>query len=411
MIESIREWLIYSQVNEELSLVLANIFAIAGIMIISAIANMIVRRILLRAVKAYISKSESKWDDVLLDNKLFEKLANIVPGIVVHAAAPVFPAYQGWIQRIAAAYMVVIILLSMDRLLNAIDDIYRGRQGDKAKPIKGYLQVIEIVVFIIGIIVIISFLLNRSPWFMLSGIGAATAIVSLIFKDSILGLVASVQLTANNMLQLGDWIEMPSYGADGDVIDITLHTVKVRNWNKTISTIPTYALITDSFKNWSGMQESGGRRIKRHIIIDMSSIKFCTEEMLERFEKMQYLQSYLHDKRKEMNSNNKELGVDSADTVNGMQLTNAGVFRAYLEEYLKNHPKINKNMSQMVRQLQSTEKGLPIEVYVFTAGTEWSNFERVQSDIFDHIIAVVPMFDLRVYQSPSAYDLRNLSRQ
>lgn len=330
------------------------------------LANAAVKKFLMRAVKAYVAKSKNKWDDIILEKKVLQQIVGIVPGIIVYAFAPAFPAYESWIQRIASVYIVIIVLFAVHKLLNAIDDIYRKSQGEKARPIKGYLQVIEIIMFIIGIILIISFIINRSPWIMLSGIGAATAIGSLIFKDSILGLVASVQLTANDMVKLGDWIEMPSFGADGDVIDITLHTVKVQNWNKTISTIPTQALINQSFKNWSGMQESGGRRIKRHIYIDMNSIRFCTEEMLERFSKNPSLKEYMDNKKKD----------------NG-QLTNLGVFRAYLIEYLKNHPKLNKKMTMMVRQLQPTEKGLPIELYVFTDGTAWVNYEMIQWDILN----------------------------
>lgn len=404
MIELIERWLINYGVNELAANYISNIAAVISITIISIIAYLVTKKLLLKVVKAYISKSKNKWDDVLLEKKLFEQIVLIVPAIVVHASSTVFPLYQSWIQRMASAYMVIIVLFAVDKLLSAIDDIYRKHQGEKAKPIRGYLQVIEIIVFVIGVIIIVGFIINRSPWIMLSGIGAATAIGSLIFKDSILGLVASVQLSVNNMLKLGDWIEMPSYGADGDVIDITLHTVKVQNWNKTISTIPTHALISGSFKNWSAMQEFGGRRIKRHIYIDMTSIKFCDDEMLERFEKIEYLKDYLSNKKKEIEMYNSEHNIDNSSAVNGRHLTNIGIFRAYLTEYLKNHPGLNENMTQMVRQLQPTEYGLPIEVYVFTAGTAWANYERVQSDIFDHIIAVVPEFGLRIYQMPSGYD-------
>jgi miniconductance mechanosensitive channel len=391
LVNMIKNWLINYGINESMSLYLSNVIAIITIIIICMLANAAVKKFLMRAVKAYVAKSKNKWDDIILEKKVLQQIVGIVPGIIVYAFAPAFPAYESWIQRIASVYIVIIVLFAVHKLLNAIDDIYRKSQGEKARPIKGYLQVIEIIMFIIGIILIISFIINRSPWIMLSGIGAATAIGSLIFKDSILGLVASVQLTANDMVKLGDWIEMPSFGADGDVIDITLHTVKVQNWNKTISTIPTQALINQSFKNWSGMQESGGRRIKRHIYIDMNSIRFCTEEMLERFSKNPSLKEYMDNKKKD----------------NG-QLTNLGVFRAYLIEYLKNHPKLNKKMTMMVRQLQPTEKGLPIELYVFTDGTAWVNYEMIQWDIFEHIFAVLHEFDLRVYQSPSGYDLVNL---
>lgn len=404
MIELIERWLINYGVNELVAKYSSYIAAVMSITIISIIAYLAVKKFLLKVVTAYISKSKNKWDDILLEKKLFEQIVLIVPAIIVHAFAPVFHQYQSLIQRMASAYMVIIVLFAVDKLLSAIDYIYRKHQGEKAKPIRGYLQVIEIIAFAIGIIIIIGFIINRSPWIMLSGIGAATAIVSLIFKDSIVGLVASVQLSVNNMLKLGDWIEMPSYGADGDVIDITLHTVKVRNWDKTVSTIPTHALISESFKNWSAMQEFGSRRIKRYIYIDITSIKFCDDEMLERFEKIQYLHDYLSSKKKEIEMYNSEHNIDNSTVVNGRHLTNIGVFRAYLTEYLKNHPGLNKSMTQMVRQLQPTEYGLPIEVYVFVNGTAWADYERIQSDIFDHIIASVPEFGLRIYQMPSGYD-------
>ncbi len=394
MINIINNWLVHNGMNEGLSLVLSNIITAIAIVLLSIVINLIVKKFFLKIVKAYAAKSPQKWDDILLKNKFFDQIVNIVPGFIIYGFAPVIPLYQDLIQRIASAYIVIAVLFVVHKLLNAVDEIYRSSQEERTRPIKGFLQVIEIVAIIIGIILIISFLINRSPWIMLSGIGAATAIFSLIFKDSILGFVAGIQLTANNMVKLGDWIEMPKYDADGDVIEITLHTVKVQNWNKTISMIPTYALISDSFKNWTGMQEFGGRRIKRHINIDLTSIKFCTEEMLERLVKTPYLQEFL-------SSYNNE-------HINGKQLTNIDAFRAYLVGYLKNHPGLNKEMTQMVRQRQPTEFGLPIEIYVFFDGTKWADYEVVQSEIFSHVIAMVPEFDLRIYQNPSGYDFRNL---
>jgi miniconductance mechanosensitive channel len=395
MINLIKNWLVNNNMNEGLSIILSNIIAAVTIVIFSIVINLIVKKFFLKAVKTYAAKSPQNRDDILLKNKFFDQLVSIVPGFVIYGFAPVFPEYQDWIQRIASAYIVIVVLFAVHKLLNAVDEIYRSSREERTRPIKGFLQVIEIIALIIGIILIISFLIDRSPWIMLSGIGAATAIGSLVFKDSILGFVASIQLTANNMVKLGDWIEVPKYGADGDVIDITLHTVKVQNWNKSISMIPTYALISDSFKNWTGMQEFGGRRIKREINIDLTSIKFCTVEMLEKFKKFPYLQEFL-------NSYNNE-------HVNEKQLTNIDVFRAYLVEYLKNHPKLNNKMTQMVRQRQPTEFGLPLEIYVFSDGTRWADYEVIQSEIFSYVIAIIPEFDLRIYQNPSGYDLKNLN--
>lgn len=394
MINLIKNWLVNNDMNEGLSIILSNIIAAVAIVIFSIVINLIVKKFFLKAVKAYAAKSPQNWDDILLKNKFFDQLVSIVPGFVIYGFAPVFPEYQDWIQRIASVYIVIVVLFAVHKLLNAVDEIYRSSREERTRPIKGFLQVIEIIAIIVGIILIISFLINRSPWILLSGIGAATAIGSLVFKDSILGFVAGIQLTANNMVKLGDWIEVPKYDADGDVIDITLHTVKVQNWNKSISMIPTYALISDSFKNWTGMQEFGGRRIKREINIDLTSIKFCTKEMLEKFKKFPYLQEFL-------NSYNNE-------HVDEKRLTNIDVFRAYLVGYLKNHPKLNKKMTQMVRQRQPTEFGLPLEIYVFSDGTKWADYEVIQSEIFSYVIAIIPEFDLRVYQSPSGYDFRNL---
>lgn len=409
MILFIKNWLINRGINETLSLFSSNIIAIAVVLIVSFIINILVKKILLKALKMAIKKSKNVWDDILVEKKVFDILARVSPPLVIYTLAPIFPSYQSWIQRIAFSYMVFIVLLATDKFLDGIDDIYRTYEISKTRPIKGYLQVVKIFLYVMVIILIIGIIINRSPWVLLSGIGAATAVLLLIFQNSILGFVASIQLTSNNMIKLGDWIEMSEHGADGDVIDISIHTVKVQNWDKTITTIPTNALISKSFRNWSGMQQSGGRRIKRAIHLDMTSIKFCDEEMLERFSKIQYIKDYLEHKIQEINHYNKVNDTDLSSIVNGRHLTNIGTFRAYVEQYLKNHPKVNKDMLYIVRQLQSTDKGLPMEIYVFTNDTAWVNFEGAQSDIFDHIMAVVSEFDLRIYQSPTGYDLKTLS--
>ncbi len=395
MIDFIKSWLVHNNMNEELSVILSNIIAVVAIIILGIVIDLIMKKLFLKIVKPYAAKSNRKWGDILLKNKAFDQLVDIIPGVVIYCFAPVFTEYQDWIQRIASVYIVIVIIFAVHKLLNSIDEIYRSGPEERTRPIKGFLQVIEIIAVIIGIVLIVGFLIKRSPWIMLSGIGAATAIGTLIFKDSILGFVAGIQLTANNMVKLGDWIEVPKYDTDGDVIDITLHTVKVQNWNKSISMIPTYALISDSFKNWTGMQEFGGRRIKRHIYIDLTSIKFCTEEMLGKFIKLPYIQEFL-------NSNNNKLRHEK-------QMTNIEVFRAYLLGYLKNHPRLNKELTQMVRQRQPTEFGMPIEIYVFLDGTKWADYEVVQSEIFSHVIAIIPEFDLRIYQIPSGHDFGNLS--
>ena len=275
-------------------------------------------------------------------------------------------------------------------------------------PIKTVVQVLKLILYSVAAIAVISLLIGQSPSLLLGGLGAMTAVLMLIFKDAILGLVAGIQLSANQMVAPGDWIEMPKYGADGDVLEVALTTVKVKNWDKTITTIPTYALITESFKNWRGMSESGGRRIKRAINIDMGSIRFCDEEMLERFSKVQYIAEYLERKRHEISNWNAERNVDASDPLNGRQLTNLGTFRAYVVAYLRNHPVIHQEMTFLVRHLAPTEHGLPIEIYVFSRDQVWSNYEGIQADIFDHILAIAPAFDLRVYQSPTGGDVRDL---
>jgi miniconductance mechanosensitive channel len=257
-------------------------------------------------------------------------------------------------------------------------------------------------------IFIVSILTDQSPWGILSVLGGFTVVLMLVFKDTILGFVASIQLSGHDMVRVGDWIEMPKYGADGDVIDVTIHTVKVRNWDKTITTIPTYGLVSDAFKNWRGMSESGGRRIKRSMHIDMSSIKFCTDEMLEHFEKFELLKEYLQQKKEELSTYNKEHNVDGSQLINGRRQTNIGVFRAYIVAYLKNNPKIHQAMTFLVRHLEPTPDGLPIQIYVFSNDQAWANYEAIQADIFDHLLAAAPEFDLRVFQNPTGYDFSKI---
>lgn len=345
-----------------------------------------------------------------MEKKVFQKLSHIVPALIIYYFASVFPSYQIWIEKAAVVYIMVVMILVLDSFLNAVNAIYQTFEVSKIKPIKGYLQVVKIFIFIIGGILIIANLIGQSPLILLSGIGALSAVLMLVFRDSLLGLVAGVQLTTNDMVRVGDWIEMPKYGADGDVIDISLNTVKVMNFDKTIMTIPSYALISDSFRNWRGMQASGGRRIKRPVYIDTSSIKFCTDEMIEKFKSIHYLADYISAKEEEIRAYNEERQIDTSNRVNGRAMTNIGVFRIYIENYLKQHPKIHKGMSLMVRQLEPGEHGLPLEIYAFSNDTNWVNYEGVQSDIFDHIFAIAPEFGLRLFQNPTGHDLQNLMR-
>jgi len=364
---------------------------------------------LLTGVRYFVKKSRTTWDDVLVERKVFTRLSHLAPALVIYFSAPLFSSIESILLRFSMIYMIVVGVLVINSFLDSVVDIYRSFEISKQRPIKGYIQIIKIILFVFIGIIAVSTLMDRSPWLLLSGLGAMTAVILLIFKDSILGLVASVQLSSNDMVRIGDWIEMPKYGADGDVIDVSLNTIKIQNWDKTISTIPAYYLVSDSFKNWRGMSESGGRRIKRSVNIDMSSIKFCNDEMLARFEKFQLISEYIKEKKKEISEYNKKHDIDTSELVNGRNLTNIGTFRAYIVAYLHNHPKIHQSMTFLIRQLSPNDKGLPLEIYVFCNDQEWANYEAIQADIFDHILAVAPRFDLRIFQNPTGSDFRILS--
>jgi miniconductance mechanosensitive channel len=386
--------------------------AAAVMLILSVIAALVTRSLILGYVTNLVENTKTKWDDYLLERRVFNRLAYLAPAIVIMLLSPaVFEGYPDWINLIEAVlslYIIIVSLLFIDAFLNAIVDIYRTFPISKEIPIKGFVQVAKIIIFFLGGILIIASLLDQSPIVLLSGVGAFAAVLMLVFKDSILGFVAGIQLVTNKMISRGDWIEMPDYGADGDVLDVTLTTVKVQNWDKTITTIPTYALISDSFKNWRGMSESGGRRIKRSINIDMSSIKFCDDQMLQDFAKIQYISEYIEQKKNEVSEYNRGHDVDESSFANGRHLTNIGTFRAYIIAYLKNHPKIHQEMTFLVRQLPPSAHGLPIEIYVFSNDQDWANYEAIQADIFDHILAVIPEFELRVFQEPTGQDFANI---
>ncbi len=382
---------------------------IIAIIIIAYIANTVVKRILLKIVALFVKQSKTKWDDILLENKFFSRLAHIAPALVFYFSAPLLPEMTSFIERLAAAYMLFSILLVIYSFLDSLVDIYRSYETSKQRPLKGYAQIVKIIVTMMLVIVIISTLMGKSPTLILGGLGAMTAVLLLIFKDTILGLVASVQISMSKMVQVGDWIEMPKYGADGDVLDISLYTIKVQNWDKTITTIPSYAMISDSFKNWRGMSESGGRRIKRSIYLDMTSIRFLNDTDMKEYQKFQMLKSYLQQKQKELSEYNQQHGIDDSALINGRHLTNIGTFRAYIVAYLKQHPNIHDEMTFLIRQLPPTDHGLPIEMYVFSNDQDWIRYEAIQSDIMDHLLAVIPLFDLRVYQNPTGYDFRRIT--
>ena len=379
------------------------------VLLISLLAFYVSRRLARGAVPRWVAHTRNTWDDIIVEHDVIKHLALIPPAVVLYYLLPLVLDGYGRIDTIAKAafeiYLIVAIFLVLDALINAVHAIYRQLKVAQEIPLTGFVQVIKIALYFVSIILILAVVANQTPIYLLSGLGAMTAVLLLIFKDPILGFVAGVQLISNKMLKQGDWIEMPQYGADGDVQDITLTTVKVRNWDKTITTIPTYALITDSFKNWRGMQESGGRRIKRAVTLDVNSIRFCTPEMLERFARIRYISDYMQAKHSEINAYNARLGIDKRVAVNCRRLTNIGTFRAYVIAYLRNHPMINQQMTFLVRQLAPTDRGLPLEIYVFCRDKAWAGYEAIQSDIFDHLLAIAPEFDLRVFQYPSGRDV------
>ena len=381
---------------------------------VALLSNVICRHIILRAVAKLVKRTKATWDDVVFDHKVMIHISRMVAPILIYIAIPIaFPEHAqsgllDFLRRICLIYIIAVFLRFISVFLAAIYHVYSEREQFKDRPLKGLLQTAQVTIFFIGAIVIVSILINKSPTVLLTGLGASAAILMLVFRDTILGFVSGIQLSANNMLKVGDWIAMPKYGADGTVIEVTLNTVKVRNWDNTITTIPPYLLVSDSFQNWQGMRESGGRRVKRSINIDMSSVRFCTPEMLAKYRKIQLLKDYIDKTEKVVEIYNKEHHIDNSILVNGRRQTNLGVFRAYLNSYLKSLPTINQELTCMVRQLQPTETGIPLELYFFSAIKDWVPYEEVQADVFDHVLAIIPEFGLRVFQNPSGEDLREL---
>lgn len=404
MIEYINEVLVDTGVSSRVSIYIANMLLFLIVIVISLFVDFIFKNIVLKFVEKVVKKTKTRWDDIFLEKKGFLYMTHIAPAIIVYLFAPAFSIGHNLIHKLISIYIIVIVTSIILRFIKSLEFLYGEFEVSKRKPIRGYIQVFEILTVIIGFIILVSSILNKSPAILLSGIGAATAVIMLIFKDVILGLVAGIQINTNNMIKLGDWIEMPSYDADGDVIEISLTTVKVRNFDKTITNIPIYALVSNSFKNWMGMYEWGGRRIKRPIYIDMTSIKICTHEMVEEYKRIDYISGYVSEKNEEIETYNKKWDEAKNVEANRRNLTNIGIFRSYVISYLKHHPQINQDMLLLVRQLDPTSKGLPIEVYAFTNTTAWTEYEPIQADIFDHLLAVLPEFDLKVFQEPTGRD-------
>lgn len=389
------------------------VVALAVLLLIAALANWITKRVIIRIVQKFLSQSVFSADREQIGN-IIRRLSNVVPALVLQVGIVTIPHLAPMavtvIRNVTTAFMILTVAIAINGLLTLINTVYQRRPDAASKPIKGYVQVAKLVVYAACMILIVAALMERSPILLLSGLGAMAAVLMLVFKDTILSLVASVQISSGDMVRVGDWIEMPQLNADGDVVDIALHTVKVQNWDKTITTIPTYRLISESFKNWRGMSESGGRRIKRGLMIDQSSVRFLDGGEIQAFRRFALIDSYLEDKLKDIEDWNKLRGY-TKEVVNARRLTNLGTFRAYMLAYLKDRADITKDMTLLVRQLAPTPHGMPLEVYCFTATTAWAEYERIQGDIFDHFIAIMPSFGLRLYQQPSGTDFQLLGQR
>jgi miniconductance mechanosensitive channel len=404
-IESIQHWLSSNAAVRSALIV----FATAAIAYLSLFLT---RRIVLRGLAAIVRRTSSSWDDILMHRGVFEKLAWFAPALVVYYATAAFAHdWEPLILRLVDAYIILVVVVTIGAFLEAVIDIYSASKLARDVPIKGYIQITRLILYLSSSIVIISIVFHRSPWVFLSGIGAATAILLLIFKDTILSFVASIQIASNDLLRLGDNIEMPKYDADGEVVDIALHTIKVQNGDLTITTIPTFKMVEEPFKNWRGIQQAGARRIKRALLIDQSSIAFLDKEAIARMSKIHLLSGYIAQKTTELDRYNRESQIDaSMSPVNGRRMTNIGTLRAYLLEYLRTHPQVRKDMPMVVRQLAPGPNGLPIEIYGFVSETAWASYEGIQADIFDHVLAALPEFGLRVFQNPTGFDLAARSR-
>jgi len=412
MKDTIFAWL--ESVGVHITPLLATGIILAIILLTALIIHLLLHRGILRLLEAHARESQGWWQNALFRYKLFKRLALTLQAVILLAQARIWLDERAialpFIELVIFLGLVLFGVLSLFSLLDTVEDLSTNSPHGRRLPVRGIFQSIKLVTSILAVIYAISLVIGKSPAILLSGLGAMTAVLLLVFKDSILGLVAGIQLSANDMLAVGDWLEMPKYGADGDVIDIGLTTVKVGNWDKTITTIPTYALISDSFKNWRGMSEAGGRRIKRAIYIDATSVQFLDETDIKRLRRAKLLSEYMENKIAEIKKYNEENAGDDSSPVNSRRLTNLGTFRAYMTAYLKANKNIHANMTQMVRQLDPGPDGIPLEVYAFTSRIEWVIYEGIQADIFDHIFAVLPEFGLRVYQHPTGHDVREVLR-
>ena len=384
--------------------------SLGTLLLIAFIVGRLVHFLLLHSMRLLSRQAPLRWLDALLDSKVFNRLAQMAPSLIIQFGLVLVPGLgdkaEQFLRNLALAVTLLFLTLASSALLSALLVLYGRTSHARTRSIKGYIQLAKMVLYIFSSIVIIATLIDRSPLLLLSGLGAMSAVILLIYKDTLLSFVASVQLTSNDSLRVGDWIEMPQFGADGDVVDITLHTVKVQNFDKTIVSIPTWRLMAESFKNWRGMQQAGGRRIKRCLHLDASAVGFLTTEQEQRLRQVSLLSDYLERKQAELRQWNAAQGGHGELSANRRRLTNIGTFRAYAEAYLKAHPSIHPDMTCMVRQLEPGALGIPLEVYCFTRTTDWLEYERIQADLFDYLLALLPEFDLNLFQQPSGHDLR-----
>jgi miniconductance mechanosensitive channel len=381
-----------------------------GLILVVAIIDYISRNIILNIVARYAKRSNNPYDDILVEMRVFKHLAHVVPALVAKEGLTfVFQDYATLIsplQKLVDIYIIIAIIFFVQAVLRAIKTLLLNSEDFKDKPIGSYTQLLNIINYLVGILFIVSHVTDKPLWTLLTAFGALSALIILTFRDTILGLVASIQISGNDIVRIDDWIEVPKYGADGHVVEINLTTIKVKNWDNTVTTIPTYVLINDAFKNWRGMEESEGRRMKRSVNIKISSIKFCTPEILEHFKKIDLIREYVTQKESEINQYNAAHKINKSVLANGRNLTNVGIFREYLSNYIQKHPKVNKELIMMVRQLPPTDKGLPLEIYCFTLDKEWVDHETIAADIFDHVLATIPSFDLEIFEGPTGKDFQ-----
>ena len=381
---------------------LFNVLALSTILVVSAFIYIIARLLIRPQIANWVYKSNNRWDNALQEHGFFRRLMHLFPALFIYIATPVLiedeAVMHGAIIKSAQLYMLYSGVLAVYALLSTIEDVYNASALARRAPITGFIQVSKLAFAIVAILLSISLIVGKSPLLLLSGLTAIAAVLLLIFRDTILGFVAGIQIAANRMFNTGDWISMPKYEVDGEILEIGLTNVKVQNWDNTISTLPTYSLTTEAVKNWRGMQESGGRRIKRAVYIDIHSIKLCDNNMLERLSGIRFINDYIEKKKTELRDYHRDMSIDESDLLNSRRLTNIGTFRAYLEAYLRKHPNINQELTLMVRQLPPNELGLPLEIYCFSAEKAWVKYEKIQADVFDHVMAMLASFELRAYQ-------------